>query len=106
MKTPAIAMLLAGAANLLPALFFLFTALLGSNGMDSTQGGRLLGGVALLLVLGWVAALFLAQRVARWVHTRGWTALASVAAAGTGAVAAYTLLALLATFAMLLAVGA
>jgi len=106
MKVPGIAMLLAGAANLLPALFFLFTALLGSNGMNSTQGGRLLGGLALLLALGWVAGLFLARQMARWAQERGWSSLASVAAAGSGTVAVYTVLALLATFAMLLAVGA
>ena len=82
MTVPRIAMLLAGAANLGPALFFLFTALLGSNGMNTTQGGRLLGSLALLRALAWVAA----------------------ASSGTGAV--YTVMALLAMFAMLLAVSA
>lgn len=106
MTVPRIAMLLAGAANLAPALFFMFTALLGSNGMNTTQGGRLLGGLALLLALAWVAALFLARQMARWAQERGWTPLASVAAASSGTVAVYTVMALLATFAMLLAVGA
>ena len=106
MTVPRIAMLLAGAANLGPALFFMFTALLGSNGMNTTQGGRLLGGLALLLALAWVAALFLARQMARWAQERGWAPLASVAAAIGGTMAVYTVMALLATFAMLLAVGA
>ena len=106
MSVPRTAMLLAGAANLGPALFFMFAALLGSNGMNTTQGGRLLGGLALLLALVWVAALFLARQMARWWQEHGWTPLASVAAASTGTVAIYTVMALLATFAMLLAVGA
>ena len=50
MSATTLTMLLAGAANLLPALFFMFTALLGSNGMNSTQGGKLLGALAVLLV--------------------------------------------------------
>ena len=102
MSVPHIAMLLAGAANLGPALFFMFTALLGSNGMNTTQGGRLLGGLALLLALGWVAGLFLARQIVQWAQERGWSAFASVAAAGSGSVAVYTVLGLLATFAMLL----
>lgn len=74
MSTTTLTMLLAGGANLLPALFFMFTALLGSNGMNSAQGGQLLGTLAVLLVLGWLGALWLGPppgalvRGARLVH--------------------------------------
>lgn len=106
MRATTLAMLLSGAANLLPALFFMFTVLLGSNGMNSTQGGRLLGVIALLLALGWVAGLFLARHMAQWGVERGWSGLASVAAAGAGTLAIYTVMAVLATFMVLLWVGA
>lgn len=106
MSTSTFTLLLAGAANLLPALFFMFTALLGSNGMNSAQGGKLLGTLAVLLVLGWLAALWLAHYLAHWGQARGWSTVASVAAASGGAVAAFTVLALLATMAALLWVGA
>ena len=106
MSTTTLTMLLAGAANLLPALFFMFTALLGSNGMNSAQGGKLLGTLAVLLVLGWLAALWLARRLAHWGQARGWSTVASVAAASGGAVAAFTVLALLSTLVALLWVGA
>ncbi|MBV7543801.1 hypothetical protein [Acidovorax sp. sic0104] len=106
MRATTLAMLLSGAANLLPALFFMFTVLLGSNGMNSTQGGRLLGAIALLLALGWVAGLFLARHMAQWCMERGWSGLACVAAAGAGTVAIYTVMAVLATFMVLLWVGA
>ncbi|WP_140426665.1 hypothetical protein [Acidovorax sp. Root267] len=106
MSASTFTMLLAGAANLLPALFFMFTALLGSNGMNSTQGGKLLGALAVLLVLGWLTALWLARHLARWGQARGWSTVVSVAAASGGAVAAFTVLALLATVAALLWVGA
>ena len=49
MSSTTATLLIAGAANLLPALFFMFTALLGSNGMNSAQGGKLLGTLAVLL---------------------------------------------------------
>ena len=81
MSTTTLTMLLAGGANLLPALFFMFTALLGSNGMNSAQGGQLLGTLAVLLVLGWLAALWLARHLAHWCQARGWSTVASVAAA-------------------------
>lgn len=106
MSATTFTMLLAGAANLLPALFFMFTALLGSNGMNSAQGGKLLGTLAVLLVLGWLAALWLARHLAHWGQTRGWSTVASVAAASGGAVAAFTVLALLSTLVALLWVGA
>ena len=102
MPAPRIAMALAGIANLLPALFCMFTALLGGNGLSSAQGGRLLGGLALVLALGWVAGLFLARHLAQWGQGRDWSGAASVAAAGCGTVAVYTVLAVLATFAALL----
>ena len=106
MSSTAVTLLIAGAANLLPALFFMFTALLGSNGMNSAQGGKLLGTLAVLLVLGWLAALWLARHLARWSHARGWSTMASVAAASGGAVVAFTVLALVSTLAALLWVGA
>lgn len=81
MSSTAVTLLIAGAANLLPALFFMFTALLGSNGMNSAQGGKLLGTLAVLLVLGWLAALWLARHLAHWGQARGWSTVASVAAA-------------------------
>ena len=104
--TTVAAMLLAGAANLLPALFSMFTALLGANGLSSAQGGRLLAVLAALLALGWVAGLFLARHIAQWGLARGWSGLASVAAACTSTVAVYTVMAVLATFMALLWVGA
>ena len=106
MSTTTLTMLLAGGANLLPALFFMFTALLGSNGMNSVQGGQLLGTLAVLLVLGWLGALWLARHLAHWCQARGWSTVASVAAASGGAVAAFTVLALLSTLVALLWVGA
>ena len=84
MSATTLTLLLAGAANLLPALFFMFTALVGSNGMNSAQGGQLLGTLAVLLVLGWLAALWLARHLAHWCQARGWSTMASVAAASTG----------------------
>lgn len=106
MSATTFTLLLAGAANLLPALFFMFTALVGSNGMNSAQGGQLLGTLAVLLVLGWLAALWLARRLAHWCQARGWSTMASVAASSGGAVAAFTVLALLSTLVALLWVGA
>ena len=106
MSSTTATLLIAGAANLLPTLFFMFTALLGSNGMNSAQGGKLLGTLAVLLVLGWLAALWLARHLARWSHARGWSTVASVVAASGGAVVAFTMLALLSTLAALLWVGA
>lgn len=106
MSATTFTLLLAGAANLLPTLFSMFTALLGSNGMNSTQGGRLLGALAVLLVLGWLAALWLARHLAHRGQARGWSTVASIAAASGGAVVAFTVLALLATVAALLWVGA
>ena len=106
MSSTAATLLIAGAANLLPALFFLFTALLGSNGMNSAQGGKLLGTLAVLLVLGWLAALWMARHLAHWGQARGWSTVASVAAASGGAVVAFTVLALVSTLAALLWVGA
>ena len=106
MRAPLIAMVLAGIANLLPALFGMFTALLGSNGLDSTRGGRLLGALALVLLLGWVTSLFLARHLAHGGAARGWPAVASVAAGSGGAVLAYCALATVATFGALLWVGA
>ena len=76
MSSTAVTLLIAGAANLLPALFFMFTALLGSNGMNSAQGGQLLGTLAVLLVLGWLAALWLARHLAHWGQARGWSTVA------------------------------
>ena len=109
MSTTTFTMLLAGGANLLPALFFMFTALLGSNGMNSAQGGKLLGTLAVLLVLGWLAALWLARHLAHWGQARGWSTVAdvaSVAVASGGAVVAFSVLALLSTLTALLWVGA
>ena len=109
MSSTAATLLIAGAANLLPALFFMFTALLGSNGMNSAQGGKLLGTLAVLLVLGWLAALWLARHLAHWGQARGWSTVAdvaSVAVASGGAVVAFTVLALVSTLAALLWVGA
>lgn len=109
MSSTAVTLLIAGAANLLPALFFLFTALLGSNGMNSAQGGKLLGTLAVLLVLGWLAALWLARHLAHWGQARGWSTVAgvaSVAVASGGAVVAFTVLALVSTLGALLWVGA
>ena len=109
MSTTTFTMLLAGGANLLPALFFMFTALLGSNGMNSAQGGQLLGTLAVLLVLGWLAALWLARHLAHWGQARGWSTVAgvaSVAVASGGAVVAFTVLALVSTLGALLWVGA
>ena len=109
MSSTAVTLLIAGAANLLPALFFMFTALLGSNGMNSAQGGKLLGNLAVLLVLGWLAALWLARHLAHWGQARGWSTVAgvaSVAVASGGAVVAFTVLALVSTLAALLWVGA
>lgn len=106
MSATTFTLLLAGAANLLPALFFMFTALVGSNGMNSAQGGQLLGTLAVLLVLGWLAALRLARHLAHWGQARGWSTVASVAAASGGAVATFTVLALLSTLVALLWVGA
>ncbi len=109
MSSTAVTLLIAGAANLLPALFFMFTALLGSNGMNSAQGGKLLGTLAVLLVLGWLAALWMARHLAHWGQARGWSTVAgvaSVAVASGGAVVAFTVLALVSTLAALLWVGA
>ena len=106
MRATTVAMLLAGAANLLPALFSMFTALLGANGLSSAQGGRLLAVLAALLALGWVAGLFLARHIAQWGLARGWSGVASVAAACTSTLAVYTVMAVLATFMALLWVGA
>ena len=109
MSSTTATLLIAGAANLLPALFFMFTALLGSNGMNSAQGGQLLGTLAVLLVLGWLAALWLARHLAHWGQARGWSTVAdvaSVAVASGGAVVAFTVLALVSTLAALLWVGA
>ena len=109
MSSTAVTLLIAGAANLLPALFFMFTALLGSNGMNSAQGGKLLGTLAVLLVLGWLAALWLARHLAHWGQARGWSTVAdvaSVAVASGGAVVAFSVLALVSTLAALLWVGA
>ena len=109
MSSTAATLLIAGAANLLPALFFMFTALLGSNSMNSAQGGKLLGTLAVLLVLGWLAALWLARHLAHWGQARGWSTVAdvaSVAVASGGAVVAFTVLALVSTLAALLWVGA
>ena len=109
MSSTTVTLLIAGAANLLPALFFMFTALLGSNGMNSAQGGKLLGTLAVLLVLGWLAALWLARHLAHWGQARGWSTVAgvaSVAVASGGAVVAFTVLALVSTLAALLWVGA
>lgn len=106
MSATTFTLLLAGVANLLPALFFMFTALLGSNGMNSAQGGKLLGTLAVLLVLGWLAALWLARHLAHWCQASGWSTVASVAAASGGAVATFTVLALLSTLVALLWVGA
>ena len=109
MSSTAVTLLIAGAANLLPALFFMFTALLGSNGMNSAQGGQLLGTLAVLLVLGWLAALWLARHLAHWGQARGWSTVAgvaSVAVASGGAVVAFTVLALVSTLGALLWVGA
>ena len=106
MSSTAVTLLIAGAANLLPALFFMFTALLGSNGMNSAQGGQLLGTLAVLLVLGWLAALWLARHLAHWGQARGWSTVASVAASSVGAVLAYFALATVGTFGALLWVGA
>ena len=109
MSSTAVTLLIAGAANLLPALFFMFTALLGSNGMNSAQGGKLLGTLAVLLVLGWLAALWLARHLAHWGQARGWSTVAgvaSVAVASGGAVVAFTVLALVSTLVALLCVGA
>ena len=109
MSSTAATLLIAGAANLLPALFFMFTALLGSNGMNSAQGGKLLGTLAVLLVLGWLAALWMARHLAHWGQARGWSTVAdvaSVAVASGGAVVAFTVLALVSTLAALLWVGA
>ena len=109
MSSTTATLLIAGAANLLPALFFLFTALLGSNGMNSAQGGKLLGTLAVLLVLGWLAALWLARHLAHWGQARGWSTVAdvaSVAVASGGAVVAFSVLALVSTLAALLWVGA
>ena len=109
MSSTAVTLLIAGAANLLPALFFMFTALLGSNGMNSAQGGQLLGTLAVLLVLGWLAALWMARHLAHWGQARGWSTVAdvaSVAVASGGAVVAFSVLALVSTLAALLWVGA
>lgn len=106
MSATTFTMLLAGAANLLSALFFMSTALLGSNGMNSAQGGKLLGTLAVLLMLGWLAALWLARHLAHWSNAHGWSTVASVAAASSGAVVAFTVLALLSTLAALLWAGA
>ena len=109
MSSTAVTLLIAGAANLLPTLFFMFTALLGSNGMNSAQGGQLLGTLAVLLVLGWLAALWLARHLAHWGQARGWSTVAdvaSVAVASGGAVVAFSVLALVSTLAALLWVGA
>ena len=109
MSSTAVTLLIAGAANLLPALFFMFTALLGSTGMNSAQGGKLLGTLAVLLVLGWLAALWLARHLAHWGQARGWSTVAdvaSVAVASGGAVVAFSVLALVSTLAALLWVGA
>lgn len=97
-----VAPVLAGAANLLLALFWLFVALVGSNGLDSARGGRLLGLLALALALGWAAGLFLARSLVQWGLAHGWSATASVAAAGSAAVAAFLVLAALATAALFL----
>ena len=70
------------------------------------QGGKLLGTLAVLLVLGWLAALWLARHLAHWGQARGWSTVASVAAASGGAVVAFTVLALVSTLAALLWVGA
>ena len=109
MSSTAVTLLIAGAANLLPALFFMFTALLGSNGMNSAQGGKLLGTLAVLLVLGWLVALWMARHLAHWGQARGWSTVAdvaSVAVASGGAVVAFSVLALVSTLAALLWVGA
>ena len=56
--TPLVAMLLTGAANLLPAATCMFMALMGGNGVA-------LGGTALALLAGWVAGLVMARHLAR-----------------------------------------
>ena len=97
--TPLAAMLLTGAANLLPAATCMFMALMGGNGVA-------LGGTALALLAGWVAGLATARRLAHWGQARGWPAMASVAVASGVTVAAYAVLGMLTTFVLLLLAGA
>ena len=79
--TPLAAMLLTGAANLLPAATCMFMALMGGNGVA-------LGGTALALLAGWVAGLVMARHLAQWGQARGWPGIASVAVASGATVAA------------------
>lgn len=104
--TPLAAMLLTGAANLLPAGTCMFMALLGGNGVAPSRGGWLLGGTALALLAGWVAGLVMARHLAQWGEARGWPGIACVAAASGATVAAYIVLGVLATFILLLVAGA
>ena len=90
--TPLAAMLLTGAANLLPAATCMFMALLG--------------GTALALLAGWVAGLVMARHLAQWGQARGWPGIASVAVASGATVAAYIVLGVLTTFILLLVAGA
>ena len=102
MQPLTIAPVLAGAANLLLALFWLFVALVGSNGLDSARGGRLLGLLALVLAFGWTAGLFLARSLVQWGLAHGWSGTASVAAAVSAAAAEFLGLAGLTTAALFL----
>ena len=97
--TPLVAMLLTGAAKLLPAGACMFMALMGGNGVA-------LGGTALALLAGWVAGLVMARHLAQWGQARGWPGIASVAVASGATVAAYIVLGVLTTFILLLVAGA
>lgn len=97
MRPHTLAMLLTGAGNLLLAGAWMFGALLGANGMNSSQGGRFLGAIALSLALLWAGSVVLTRRLTGWGLARGWTAGACVVLATVLALAAWAAMAFLAT---------
>ncbi|MBD9391786.1 MULTISPECIES: hypothetical protein [unclassified Acidovorax] len=97
MRPHTLAMVLTGAGNLLLAGVWMFGALLGANGMNSSQGGRFLGAIALSLALLWAGSLVLARRLTAWGLARGWSTGVCVVLATVLAVVAWAALAFVAT---------
>jgi len=97
MQPQTLAMLLTGAANLLLAGAWMFGTLLGTNGMNSSQGGRFLAAMAVAVALLWAGSLVLARRLATGGLARGWSTALCVVLAAALSVAAWVALAFAAT---------
>ena len=97
MRPHTLAMVLTGVGNLLLAGIWMFGALLGGNGMNTSQGERFLGAIALSLALLWAASPVLARRLTDWGLARGWNTAVCVVLATVLSVAAWLVLAFVAT---------